>query len=109
MSNFDLRRTLRGLGRMAVNDNIDRAIQRSCIGRIVSALTGIFMLACLLIVILLSFLANESGLMDMLPDFIGNILGAMFVIGFIAAIIIAGIIGGLLRRQLWQLLRSRRR
>lgn len=109
MSNFDLRRGLRSLGRIAVNDKIDRAIQRSCIGRIVSALTGIFMLGCLLSVILLSIIANESGIMDLLPDFVGNILGVLFVFGFIAAIIIAGIIGSLLRKSLWQLLRSRQR
>ena len=109
MANFNLRRGLRSLGRVTINDNIDRAIQRSCIGRIVSALTGILMLSCLLIVIVLSILANQTGVMDMLPDYIGNILGVLFIFGFIAVIIIAGIIGSVLRRALWQFLRSRRR
>jgi hypothetical protein len=109
MPNVNFHHNLRGLGRMAMNDQIDRAIQRSCIGRIVGALSGIFMLACLLIMIILAILANASGVLDLVPDFISTILGVLFIIGIIAVIIVAGIIGNILRQVLWQTLRTRRR
>ena len=108
MPRRDLNSTLRRLRRLAAVDHADRALRQSCLGRIVGALTGLFIVACLAVWIGLFILMNQMGIAEKLPDAAGTILSVMFIGGLIASIVLAGLIGNLLRRQLWRLLRARR-
>lgn len=108
MARRDLNSTLRRLGHLAAVDQADRALRRSCIGRIVGALTGLFIAACLAIWTVLFVIVSQMSIVEKLPDVTSSILSIMFIGGLIASIVLAGLIGNLLRRQLWRMLRARR-
>ncbi len=106
MSNW--RRNLRRLGTLAAADEVDRALQRTCIGRIVSMLTLIFIVLCVLIYGGALLALDATGLRERLPAS-GGVLTAGACVGLFLAIILAGLIGNWLRRLFWQALLRRRR
>jgi len=99
---------LRRLGTLAAVDMVDRTLQRSCIGRIVSMLTLIFIVLCIALYALMWYGLTRAGLAERLPQPIGGALGLSLFGGFFVAIILAGLIGNWLRRRIWHLLIRRR-
>ncbi len=111
MSGLNRRWGLRQLGAMAAASEVDRALQRSCIGRIVSLLTFIFIVLCIVLYALTWYGLIKTGLAERLPQPIGGAVGLSIFVGFFVAIILAGLIGNWLRRRIWRMLlrRSARR
>lgn len=104
----DIKRNLRRLGTYAAADRADRALRRSCIGRIVSLLTLGFILACVASYGLGGLALHQAGLTDQLPDAFGSAVTVSFFIGLIVCIVIAGLVGNWLRRLVWRALLRRR-
>lgn len=107
--NNRLRRNLGRLGKLTVAQQADRALRRSCIGRVVSWLTFIFVLTCLGSYLAITLVLYQSGLADMLPEASDTVLAVGFFVGLIGSIVAAGLIGNWLRRRIWRLLLRRRR
>jgi hypothetical protein len=105
----DLKRNLGRLGAQATANHADRALRKSCIGRIVSLLTLFFILACGGMYALTAFALYRSGLGDVFPDAVGSVLAVGFFVGLIGAVVVAGLIGNWLRRRIWQMVLRRRR
>lgn len=106
MSNW--RHNLRRWGTLAAADEMDRAIQRTCMGRIVSLLTLIFIVLCVILYGGAFLALNASGIGEQLRRSAGGVLTAGLCVGFFLAIILAGLIGNWLRRRIWQALLRRR-
>ncbi len=104
----DIRRKVRKLGGYAAGRQVDRALRRSCIGRIVSLLTLIFILACVAVYGLGALALNRAGLTEYLPEAVGSAATVAFFIGLIGCIVVAGLIGNWLRRLAWRALLRRR-
>lgn len=98
------RQNLRQLGTIAAASEVDRALQHSCIGRIVGLLTFIFIVLCIVLYALIWYGLIKTGLAEQLPQPIGGALGMSIFVGFFVAIILAGLIGNWLRRLIWRLL-----
>jgi len=107
MRRTGLRRFLRGLGTYAAADHVDHAIQRSCIGRIVSLLTLLFILLFGCSYLLIGLLLSRARLGDVLSGALNKGLAIGFVVGLLLCIIMAGLIGNWLRRLIWRALRRR--
>ena len=107
---FDrLRRGLRQFGAEYAADRADDALRRSCIGRIVNMLAGLFIVGCLLIWILLYVLVSQTGLLGRFEGPVETVLGVAMCGTFVFAIVAAGLIGHGLRRLIWRRLLRRRR
>lgn len=100
-------RGLREVGRMAAVSEIDRALERSCIGRIVGMFTLIFIVLCIALYALMWYGLTKTGMAERLPQPIGASLGMSIFVGLIVAIVLAGLIGNWLRRRIWRLLLAR--
>ncbi len=107
MSRFNRRRSLRQWGALAAASEADRALERSCIGRIVSLLTFIFIVLCIVLYALMWYGLIRTGLAERLPQPIGGALGLSIFVGFFIAIILAGLVGNWLRRRIWRLILGR--
>lgn len=107
MSGSNWRRGLRRLGTLAAASEVDRALERSCIGRVVSLLTFIFIVLCIVLYALMWYGLIKTGLAERLPQPIGGALGLSIFVGFFIAIILAGLIGNWLRRRIWRMLLRR--
>lgn len=107
MTKGDWRRSLRQVGALAAASEVDRALQRSCIGRIVSMLTLIFIVLCIALYALMWYGLTKTGLAERLPQPIGGALGMSLFVGLFVAIILAGLVGNWLRRRIWRLLLRR--
>lgn len=101
-------RNLRRVGTLAAVDEADRALQRTCIGRIVSLLTLIFIVLCVILYGGAFLVLNASGIGGQLRQAAGGILTAGLCMGFFLAITLAGLIGNWLRRRIWRALLRRR-
>jgi uncharacterized membrane protein len=102
-----LGRFLRGLGTYAAADQVDHAIHRSCIGRIVSLLTLLFILLFGCSYLLVGLLLSRTHLSDLSSGALSKALVIGFVVGLLLCIIVAGIIGNWLRHLIWRALRRR--
>ncbi len=103
-----MRNPFRRLVGFTSTDRVDSALQRSCIGRIVSAITLIVMFICIGLWVGVFLLLQNTGIGQAIPaDVIGPVLGITFCGGFIFAIIIGGLIGNALRRIFWRMLLKR--
>lgn len=98
---------LRRLGATAAVGEAERIVERSCIGRIVSMLTLIFIVLCVALYALMWYGLTRTGLAERLPDPIGGALGLSLFAGLFIAIILAGLVGNWLRRRLWRMLLRR--
>jgi hypothetical protein len=107
MRRTGLGRYLRGLGSYAAVDQVDHAIQRSCIGRIVSLLTLLFILLFGCSYLLIGLVLSRTRLGDLASDALSKVLVVGFVVGLLLCIIVAGLIGNWLRRLIWSSLRRR--
>jgi len=93
---------------LAAANQADRALQRTCIGRIVSLLTLIFIFLCGGGYLLALWGLHAAGVLDQLPGSIRGGLIAGIWLGLLAAIVLAGLIGNWIRRRLWRALLRRR-
>ncbi len=102
---------LKDLGKAAATVGVGQVVERSCVGRIVSMLTFIFIVLCVALYGLMWYGLTRSGLLEQLPQPIGGALGMSLFVGLFIAIILAGLVGNWLRRRLWNALlrRSARR
>jgi sterol desaturase/sphingolipid hydroxylase (fatty acid hydroxylase superfamily) len=106
----NLGKNLNQLGRMSVANQTDRTLQRSCIGRVVSMLTFIFILLCIIFYGILFFVLYKTGLTQVqLPEQVQPFLAIGIACSFILAIVLAGLIGDWLRRIIWRSLLRRQR
>jgi Na+/proline symporter len=95
---------------MSTANQVDRALQKSCIGRIVSMLTFLFILLCIILYGILYFILYKTGLTQILSSEASTpILVIVFFGSFILAIVLAGLIGNWLRRLIWRSLLRRRK
>ncbi len=108
MSEDRLRRGLGRLGTLVAADQVDWALERTCIGRIVSLLTLFFIVLCVGLYGLMLYGLYRLGLTERLPESVRTVLGLGLFAGFFVAIILAGLIGDWLRRRIWRLLLRRR-
>lgn len=100
----DLGRNLGRLGAFAAANRADRALRRTCIGRIVSLLTLIFIVLCVGLDALMFYALDRMGLLDTLPQSVRPVLTVGLMMSFVVAIVLAGLIGNWLRRRIWRLL-----
>jgi hypothetical protein len=107
MRRTGLRRLLRGLGAYAAVDQVDRTIQLSCIGRIVSLLTLLFILLFGCSYLVIGLLLSRTRLGDLASGALSKTLVIGFVVGLLLCIVAAGLIGSRLRRLIWRALRHR--
>lgn len=98
---------LRRLVSFGVASEAERALYRTCIGRIVSALTFIFIVLCIVLYGLMWYGLTTIGLAERLPQPIGGMLGISLFIGLFVCIILAGLIGNWLRNRIWHALLRR--
>ncbi len=108
MSRRNWQSDARQLGTLIAVSEADRALQRSCIGRIVSMLTGLFIVLCIVLYGLMIYVLTKTGLAQRLPQPISGALGLSIFAGFVVAIVLAGLIGNWLRRLFWRTLLRRR-
>jgi hypothetical protein len=100
----DLGRNLGRLGALAAANRADRALRRTCIGRIVSLLTLIFIVLCVGLDVLTFYALDRRGLLDTLPQSVRPVLIVGLMMSFVVDIVLAGLIGNWLRRRIWRLL-----
>ena len=100
----DLGRSLGRLGAFAAANRADRALQRTCIGRIVSMLTLIFIVLFVGLDVVAFYALDRKGLLDTLPQSVRPVLIVGLMMSFIVDIVLAGLIGNWLRRRIWRLL-----
>jgi hypothetical protein len=99
-------------GKQTVSSQADRALEHSCAGRIVSALTFIVVIFCLGLWITAFLLLKDRLFTETLS---GNILTDLtcvtFFGGLVIAIFVGALAGNFLRRAFWKLLvkRAKRR
>jgi hypothetical protein len=106
----NLGRNLRKLGRMSISNDADRALQRSCIGRVISMLTFIFIMVCIILYGVLFYFLYQGGVLQTpLAEKYMPYLAAGVFCSFILVIILAGLIGNALRRFFWNILLRRTR
>ena len=98
---------LRRLGTYTAVDQVDHAIQHSCIGRIVSLLTLLFILLFGCSYLFAGLLLSRTHLANLLSGALNKALVVGFVVGLFLCIIVAGLIGNSLRHLVWHALRRR--
>ena len=104
----NLQQNLSKLGKMTAANQADRALRKSCLGRVVSLLTWIFLLSCGCLYTGGAWLLYQSGWGNKFPGMTEKVLVVGFIVGFFACILVAGLIGNWLRRRIWKFLRKRR-
>ncbi len=98
----DWQRHLRRLASFGVASEAERALYRTCIGRVVSMLTFIFIVLCVALYGLMWYGLTTTGLAERLPQPIGGLLGMSLFVGLFICIILAGLIGNWLRNRIWR-------
>jgi len=95
-------------GRRTVTSQADRALEHSCLGRIISALTFIVVIFCLGLWITAFILLKDQLFTETLSgSILTNLTCITFFGGLVIAIIIGALAGNLLRRFFWKLLIER--
>ena len=92
------------LGALAAANRTDRALERTCIGRIVSLLTLIFIVLCVGLDVVTFYALDRKGLFDTVPQSVRPVLMVGLMMSFVVDIVLAGLIGNWLRRRIWRLL-----
>jgi hypothetical protein len=100
-------RGAKGLGEQVAFAQAGQVLERSCIGRVVSMLTGLFIVSCIVLYVLGVWWVFAAGLDQRLGGVAPGGLTVGLLIGFFVAIILAGQIGSALRRILWRALLHR--
>jgi hypothetical protein len=99
---------LHRLGVLAANP-VDSALQRTCLGRVISALTFIAVVACLALWITAFLLFRDSSIKQSVSATIYTNLSCItFFGGLVLAIGVGAMVGNLVRRMLWRALMKRR-
>ena len=100
----------RKLGFRAASNQTDWSLEKSCTGRIISALTFIVIIICLGLWISAFLLLKDRLSTEM---FAGNILTNLTCISFfgglVVAIFVGALAGNILRRTLWKMLIQRKK
>lgn len=94
----------RQLGKVAAAEQIDHTLQHSCIGRVVSLVILITMVACVGLWVGAAWLVNKAGLGDAVSKLPEPILPCTFFGGIILCIVIGGLVGNWLRRLAWRVI-----
>ncbi len=90
-----------------VASEAERVLYRTCIGRIISMLTFIFIVLCIVLYGLMWYGLTTTGLAERLPQSVGGVLGISLFVGLFVCIILAGLIGNWLRNRIWRALLRR--
>jgi len=101
----DINRVISGarrLGRFSVANEVDRAIHRSCMGRVVNFMAFIFIGLCGGAFALAVAGAYALKLNERLPQGSLAVLGVVLICVFLLVIIVAGLIGEVARRLIWR-------
>lgn len=98
-------------GKQTVTSQADRALEHSCAGRIVSALTFIVVIFCLGLWITTFLLLNRLFTKTLSGNVLTNLTCLTFFGGLVVAIFVGALAGNFLRRAFWKLLvkRAKRR
>jgi len=100
---------LRKLGVLAANP-VDSALQRTCLGRVVSALTFLAVVVCLALWITGFLLFRDSSVQqEVSASIYTNLSCLVFFGGLVIAIWIGAMLGNFVRRTLWKALMKRRK
>ena len=100
---------LHRLGVLAANP-VEGALQRTCLGRVISALTFIAVVACLVLWITLFLVFRDSGIQnDVSANLFTDLSCITFFGGLVIAIGIGATLGNLVRRTLWKAWMRRRK
>ncbi len=95
-------------GKQTVANQTDRALEHSCLGRIISALTFIVVIICLGLWITAFILLRDRLFAETLSgSILTNLTCIIFFGGLVIAIIVGALAGNLLRRAFWKLLIER--
>jgi len=94
----------RRLGKVAVARQVDRTLQRSCIGRVVSLVMLLTMVACVSLWVGAAWLVNQAGLSDAVSGLPEPVLPCAFFGGILLCIVIGGLVGNWLRRLVWRVI-----
>ncbi|MBN2386228.1 MAG: hypothetical protein JXB85_04355 [Anaerolineales bacterium] len=96
-----MRNPWRVFDRLADREQLDPELQRSCLGRLASMLTFVFIMSCLGIWITAFLLLKDSVAIQTVPA-VEQLTCVIFFGGLALAVIIASLAGNLLRRILWR-------
>jgi hypothetical protein len=106
----DLINRLRRLGTGVVTSQADWALERSCAGRIISALTFIVVIICLGLWITAFLLLKDRLFTETLSgNILTNLTCLTFFGGLVVAIFVGALAGNFLRRTIWKILIKRKK
>ncbi len=95
-------------GRQSAATQADRALEHTCAGRVVSALTFIVVVFCLGLWIAAFFLfRNQLFAQTISPNVLTNLTCIVFFGGLVVAVFVGALAGNFLRRTFWKLLVKR--
>jgi hypothetical protein len=105
-----MRKFLRSSGVMPDFEQIDPQLKHSCLGRLASSFTFLFIILALGVWLTLFVLYRDSLPADSDQGILSNNLTCIFFFGGLTLAIIVGNLGGnMLRRALWRLLLRRKK
>ena len=97
-------------GKATINSQSDRVLERSCAGRIVSALTFIVIIICLALWITAFLLLKDRLFTETLTgNILTNLTCVTFFGGLVVAVFVGALAGNFLRRAFWKMLIRRRK
>jgi len=92
-------------GRKTAASQADRALEHSCAGRVVSAITFIVVVFCLGLWITFFLLLREKMFTQTLSSYLlTNVSCLVFFGGLVVALFIGALVGNFLRRAFWKML-----
>jgi hypothetical protein len=94
-------------GKETATSQADRALEHTCAGRVVSALTFIVVVFCLGLWITVFLVLNQYFTQALSANWLTNVNCFVFFVGLVAAIFVGALAGNFLRRAFWKLLVKR--
>ena len=94
-------------GKEIATSQADRALEHTCAGRVVSALTFIVVVLCLGLWITVFLLLNQYFTQTLSANWLTNVDCFVFFGGLVVALFVGALAGNFLRRAFWKLLVKR--
>jgi hypothetical protein len=94
-------------GKKIAASQTDRALEHTCAGRVVSALTFIVVVLCLGLWITIFLLVNQYFAQTLSANWLTNVSCIVFFGGLVVAIFVGALAGNFLRRAFWKMLVKR--
>jgi hypothetical protein len=94
-------------GKEIATSQADRALEHTCAGRVVSALTFIVVVLCLGLWITVFLLLNQYFTQTLSANWLTNVNCFVFFGGLVVALFVGALAGNFLRRAFWKLLVKR--